>query len=205
MVTSLSWASDGSYLAVGNESGNVEIWDVDTAKRMRNMTGHLVRDESFLATSPRALFAHLDHVGVLTRDRPEFPRCRGTDPWFRLDAGTDRSGITTSGFRITRSKSFPVIVPKYVGWLGGGMVSFWLRGGPIMWSTVGSQSFRSHAMHLERLLIWDPGLGSGRVGQSIITSESSLPSTGPKWQKHNHTAAVKASRLDSSRKKKDAD
>lgn len=42
MVTSLSWASDGSYLAVGNESGSVEIWDVDTAKRMRNMTGHLV-------------------------------------------------------------------------------------------------------------------------------------------------------------------
>lgn len=44
VVTSLSWASDGSYLAVGNESGNVEIWDVDTAKRMRNMTGHLVSD-----------------------------------------------------------------------------------------------------------------------------------------------------------------
>ena len=63
MVTSLSWASDGSYLAVGNESGNVEIWDVDTAKRMRNMTGHLVRDESFLATSPRALLLILTMLG----------------------------------------------------------------------------------------------------------------------------------------------
>jgi len=42
VVTSLNWASDGSYLAVGNESGSVEIWDTDTAKRIRNMTGHLV-------------------------------------------------------------------------------------------------------------------------------------------------------------------
>jgi WD40 repeat protein len=41
-ITSLSWALDGSYLAVGNEDGNVEIWDVDTSKRMRNMTGHMV-------------------------------------------------------------------------------------------------------------------------------------------------------------------
>jgi cell division cycle protein 20 (cofactor of APC complex) len=41
-VTSVSWAGDGSYLAVGNDIGEVEIWDVDEGKKMRVMAGHNV-------------------------------------------------------------------------------------------------------------------------------------------------------------------
>ena len=41
-VTSVSWAADGSYLAVGNDVGEVSLWDVDEGKQMRVMTGHNV-------------------------------------------------------------------------------------------------------------------------------------------------------------------
>lgn len=49
-VTSLGWAADGSYLAVGNDVGAVELWDVDKGIKMRTMTGHNVswRSESEL-------------------------------------------------------------------------------------------------------------------------------------------------------------
>ena len=42
-VTSVSWSEDGSYLAVGNDAGEVEIWDVDEGKKMRVMGGHSAR------------------------------------------------------------------------------------------------------------------------------------------------------------------
>lgn len=42
-VCSVSWSSDGAYLAVGNENGEVEIWDVEESKRMRVMAGHNAR------------------------------------------------------------------------------------------------------------------------------------------------------------------
>ena len=39
-VTSVSWSNDGSYLAIGKDTGDVEIWDCDTGKKMRSMGGH---------------------------------------------------------------------------------------------------------------------------------------------------------------------
>ena len=42
-VTSVSWSNDGSYLAIGNDAGDVEIWDVEEGKKMRVMTGHNAR------------------------------------------------------------------------------------------------------------------------------------------------------------------
>lgn len=42
-VCSVSWSDDGSYLAIGKDSGDVEIWDVEESKRMRVMGGHGAR------------------------------------------------------------------------------------------------------------------------------------------------------------------
>jgi cell division cycle protein 20 (cofactor of APC complex) len=42
-VTAVSWSNDGSYLAIGNDAGEVEVWDVDEGKRMRIMGGHNAR------------------------------------------------------------------------------------------------------------------------------------------------------------------
>ena len=42
-VTSVSWSTDGAYLAIGNDAGEVEIWDVEEGKKMRVMGGHNAR------------------------------------------------------------------------------------------------------------------------------------------------------------------
>lgn len=42
-ITSVSWSADGAYLALGRDSGDVEIWDVEEGKRMRTMGGHNAR------------------------------------------------------------------------------------------------------------------------------------------------------------------
>ncbi|KAJ8030813.1 Cell division cycle protein 20-like [Holothuria leucospilota] len=39
-VSSVSWISEGNILAVGNSSGQVQLWDVETSKCLRNMEGH---------------------------------------------------------------------------------------------------------------------------------------------------------------------
>jgi len=72
------------------------------------------------------------------------------------------------------------------------MDNFWLPEGMIILSIVGSESelfdgSRGGAHDA------DECIDSGRIGQSVINNEESLPSQGPKWQKHNHTAAVKVS------------
>lgn len=47
-VCALAWAADGSYLGVGNENGDVEIWDVDAGAKMRTMSGHLVSVQQYV-------------------------------------------------------------------------------------------------------------------------------------------------------------
>jgi WD40 repeat protein len=42
-VTSLQWTLDGSYLAVGLNSGDTQIWDADSASKIRSMKGHAAR------------------------------------------------------------------------------------------------------------------------------------------------------------------
>ncbi|CAM0140020.1 WD repeat-containing protein slp1 [Umbelopsis sp. WA50703] len=39
-VASVSWSSDGSYLAVGTSDGDTQVWDVETNTKLRSMTGH---------------------------------------------------------------------------------------------------------------------------------------------------------------------
>ncbi|XP_042546655.1 cell division cycle protein 20 homolog B [Dipodomys spectabilis] len=40
-VSSVSWIKEGSCLAVGTSEGEVQLWDIVTKKRLRNMHGHL--------------------------------------------------------------------------------------------------------------------------------------------------------------------
>lgn len=77
-ISSLSWIQDGTQLAVGNSLNVVEIWDAETATRLRKMTGHSQRISSLdwnahllSSGSKSGLIYHHDvripehHVGTL--------------------------------------------------------------------------------------------------------------------------------------------
>jgi cell division cycle 20-like protein 1, cofactor of APC complex len=42
-VTSVSWIQRGSHLAIGTHKGYVQIWDAQSQRRLRTMTGHTAR------------------------------------------------------------------------------------------------------------------------------------------------------------------
>ena len=42
-ITSVGWNQRGSYLAVGTNSGDTQIWDTNHCKLVRTLTGHLSR------------------------------------------------------------------------------------------------------------------------------------------------------------------
>ena len=39
-ITSLSWSNRGGHLSVGTKGGEVQIWDVNHKKRVRQLYGH---------------------------------------------------------------------------------------------------------------------------------------------------------------------
>ncbi|KAK9763777.1 substrate-specific activator of APC-dependent proteolysis, variant 2 [Basidiobolus ranarum] len=39
-ISSVSWAQEGTHLAMGTESGLVQIWDIERGNRVRSMPGH---------------------------------------------------------------------------------------------------------------------------------------------------------------------
>lgn len=41
-ATSITFSRDGKYLFVGNQLGQVEVWDVKTMVKTRTMSGHVV-------------------------------------------------------------------------------------------------------------------------------------------------------------------
>jgi len=45
-VTSLSWVEDGSYLALGTNYNDVQLWDISRCKQVRTMKGHTARVSS---------------------------------------------------------------------------------------------------------------------------------------------------------------
>jgi cell division cycle 20-like protein 1 (cofactor of APC complex) len=45
-VTSLSWSNKGNHLSVGTRQGQVQIWDINTKKKVRTLTGHMARVSS---------------------------------------------------------------------------------------------------------------------------------------------------------------
>uniref|UniRef100_M3XL54 Cell division cycle 20B n=2 Tax=Latimeria chalumnae TaxID=7897 RepID=M3XL54_LATCH len=40
-ISSVAWLKDRSCLAIGTSDGEVQLWDVETKKRLRNMLGHM--------------------------------------------------------------------------------------------------------------------------------------------------------------------
>ncbi|PVU90457.1 hypothetical protein BB561_004882 [Smittium simulii] len=42
-ISSIRWASDGSYLAIANNDGDVQIWDTESKKKVRTMSGRQSR------------------------------------------------------------------------------------------------------------------------------------------------------------------
>ncbi|XP_010281664.1 PREDICTED: cell division cycle protein 20 homolog B [Phaethon lepturus] len=40
-ISSLAWIEEGTCLAIGTSDGEVQLWDIETKKRLRNMFGHL--------------------------------------------------------------------------------------------------------------------------------------------------------------------
>lgn len=42
-VTSIAWSGEGNYLAVGTQNAEVQLWDVEATKKIRNMRGHEAR------------------------------------------------------------------------------------------------------------------------------------------------------------------
>jgi len=40
MVASVSWTNQGGHLGVGTSSGEVQIWDTETSRKVRTLTGH---------------------------------------------------------------------------------------------------------------------------------------------------------------------
>lgn len=93
-VTSLTWAGDGAYIAVGNERGEIEVWDAETQTKLRTMAGHAVRTglHSIVPITVIAL-ARLMTNGFshMLRCSPECLSCPGMVIFYRRAAETGRS------------------------------------------------------------------------------------------------------------------
>ena len=65
-ITSLKWSGDGSYLALGQDDGDVQIWDCESGVKLRSMPGHdsrvavLAWDKHILSSGSRdtTIFNH---------------------------------------------------------------------------------------------------------------------------------------------------
>ncbi len=68
LVTSVAWTSKGTHLAVGTNSGDVQLWEVAKGKRLRTMRGHSARvgtlawNNSVLASGSRDRLIYLRDV-----------------------------------------------------------------------------------------------------------------------------------------------
>lgn len=66
-VTSVSWSERGNYLAVGDESGVVQAWDVNAAKQINTLTGHSNR-VGVLVWNGDILISGSQDCSILQRD-----------------------------------------------------------------------------------------------------------------------------------------
>lgn len=66
-ICSVSWIGSGTHLAIGTNSGLVEIWDATTCKCTRTMTGHSLRASS-LAWNKHILTSGSRDKTILHRD-----------------------------------------------------------------------------------------------------------------------------------------
>lgn len=71
-VCSVSWSQRGTYLSVGTNTGEVQIWDVSKLKRTRTMTGHRQRVGTQVSTARVACLPGLTRftATVMRQQRP---------------------------------------------------------------------------------------------------------------------------------------
>uniref|UniRef100_A0A8C3H682 Cell division cycle 20 n=1 Tax=Chrysemys picta bellii TaxID=8478 RepID=A0A8C3H682_CHRPI len=67
-ISSVSWIKEGNYLAVGTSNAEVQLWDIQQQKRLRNMTSHSSRVGSLswnsYILSSGARTGHIHHHDV---------------------------------------------------------------------------------------------------------------------------------------------
>ncbi|XP_069078104.1 cell division cycle protein 20 homolog B [Pleurodeles waltl] len=69
-ISSVSWIKEGACLAVGTSDGEVQLWDIETKKRLRNMLGHvsvvgaLNWNQHILTSGSRLGFIHHHDVRI---------------------------------------------------------------------------------------------------------------------------------------------
>ncbi|XP_060762525.1 cell division cycle protein 20 homolog [Neoarius graeffei] len=69
-VSSVSWSKDGNFLAIGTSDCKVELWDVQSQKRLRSMEGHRARvscmnwNDHILSSGSRSGLIHQHDVRV---------------------------------------------------------------------------------------------------------------------------------------------
>ncbi|NXV77690.1 CD20B protein, partial [Atlantisia rogersi] len=81
-ISSLAWIKEGTCLAIGTSDGEVQLWDIEAKKRLRNMFGHLSVvgalswNHYILSSGSRLGFIHhhdvrvaQHHVGTLCQNR----------------------------------------------------------------------------------------------------------------------------------------
>ncbi|XP_062456490.1 cell division cycle protein 20 homolog B [Rhea pennata] len=81
-ISSLAWIKEGTCLAIGTSDGEVQLWDIETKKRLRNMFGHLSVvgalswNHYILSSGSRLGFIHhhdvrvaQHHVGTLCQNK----------------------------------------------------------------------------------------------------------------------------------------
>lgn len=73
-VCSVAWSQRGSYLSIGTDKGDVQIWDASKCKRIRTMTGHKQR-AGCMAWSHHNLASGSRDRSILLRD------VRAPEPW----------------------------------------------------------------------------------------------------------------------------
>lgn len=99
-MTSLTWAGDGAYLAVGNDRGEVEVWDAETGTKLRTMAGHAVRSHDSLSSpAPVSLVAQAD-TAVLSQARVPVLSWHG----HLLSSGCTDGSIHHHDVRVARHK-----------------------------------------------------------------------------------------------------
>ncbi|KAM6230014.1 LOW QUALITY PROTEIN: cell division cycle protein 20 homolog B [Porphyrio hochstetteri] len=81
-ISSLAWIKEGTCLAIGTSDGEVQLWDIEAKKRLRNMFGHLSVvgalswNHYILSSGSRLGFIHhydvrvaRHHVGTLCQNK----------------------------------------------------------------------------------------------------------------------------------------
>ena len=62
-VSTVKWSPDGAYVAIGLGTGSIQLWDVETSKRLRTMRGH--RSRVGVASWNRELLTTGDRSGLI--------------------------------------------------------------------------------------------------------------------------------------------